>query len=64
MTSPEPERPRVPPTESPPAEGSTSAGISHAEPRRAWGPVPLTLIMLVVALVAVGLLAMAVALMR
>ncbi|MGW5332568.1 hypothetical protein [Streptomyces bauhiniae] len=28
MSSPDPERPRVPPNETPPAEGSTSAGIS------------------------------------
>ncbi|MFJ9822338.1 DUF6480 family protein [Streptomyces sp. NPDC101151] len=55
----------VPPGETPPAEGSTTAAISYPEPelRRGWGPVPLALIMLVVALIAVGLMAMAVALM-
>ncbi|MFD5795944.1 DUF6480 family protein [Streptomyces diastatochromogenes] len=74
MTSPhaEPSRtpglkPRrgVPPGETPPAEGSTTSGISYPEPelRKGWGPMPLALIMLVVALIAVGLIAMAVALM-
>ncbi|MET7846632.1 DUF6480 family protein, partial [Streptomyces sp. NPDC005356] len=51
----------IPPGETPPAEGGTS-GISYPEPelRKGWGPMPLALIMLVVALVAVGLIAMAV----
>ncbi|MET7846397.1 DUF6480 family protein [Streptomyces sp. NPDC055059] len=53
----------MPPGETPPAEGGTS-GISYPEPelRKGWGPMPLALIMLVVALVAVGLIAMAVVL--
>ncbi|MFF8731680.1 DUF6480 family protein [Streptomyces sp. NPDC015171] len=74
MTSsgPEPTRPPgarrgsdIPPGETPPGEGSTTSAISYPEPelRRGWGPVPLALILLVVALVAVGLIAMAVALM-
>lgn len=55
----------VPPGETPAGEGSTTSGISYPEPelRKGWGPMPLTLIMLVVALIAVGLIAMAVALM-
>ncbi|MFG2266572.1 DUF6480 family protein [Streptomyces sp. NPDC048720] len=55
----------IPPAETPPAEGSTTSGISFPEPalRVGWGPVPLVLIMLVVVLIAVGLIAMAVALM-
>ncbi|KUN30121.1 hypothetical protein AQJ23_05210 [Streptomyces antibioticus] len=73
MTSPDPEPRRttglepgggVPPGETPPAESGTS-GISHPEPpelRRAWGPVPLVLIMLLVALFVIGLIGMAVAL--
>ncbi|MGX1676099.1 DUF6480 family protein [Streptomyces sp. NPDC055400] len=53
------------PGETPPAEGDTTSGISYPEPelRKGWGPLPLALIMLVVALIAVGLIAMAVALM-
>ncbi|MDC0771472.1 DUF6480 family protein [Streptomyces sp. HD] len=73
MTTPDPEPKRtpglepggeVPPGENPPAEGGTY-GISHPEPpelRKGWGPMPLVLIMVVVALVAIGLIAMAVAL--
>ncbi|AZP22196.1 DUF6480 family protein [Streptomyces aquilus] len=73
MTSPDPEPRRttglepgggVPPGETPPGESGTS-GISHPEPpelRKAWGPVPLVLIMLLVALFAIGLIGMAVAL--
>ncbi|MER6472446.1 DUF6480 family protein [Streptomyces collinus] len=55
----------VPPGETPPAEASATSGISYPEPelRVGWGPVPLALIMLVVALMVVGLIAMAVALM-
>lgn len=55
----------VPPTETPPAESGIS-GISYPEPelRRGWAALPLTLIMLVVALVAVGLVAMIVELIR
>lgn len=51
------------PGETPPAEGGTY-GISHPVPelRKGWGPMPLTLIMVVVALVAIGLIAMVVAL--
>jgi Family of unknown function (DUF6480) len=54
----------VPPGETPPAEGGIS-GISHPEPpevRKAWGPTPLVLIMLLVALIVIGLIAMLVAL--
>ena len=70
MTSPDPEPRRtpglepgggVPPGETPPAEASGTSGISHPQPelRKGWGPMPLTLIMVVVA---IGLIAMAVAL--
>ncbi|MFD3840140.1 DUF6480 family protein [Streptomyces sp. NPDC058642] len=73
MATPVPEPRRTPglepgggvsPGETPPAEGGTH-GISHPEPpelRKGWGAMPLTLIMVVVALVAVGLIAMMVAL--
>ncbi|MFE4961686.1 DUF6480 family protein [Streptomyces sp. NPDC056660] len=73
MTTPDPEPGRTPgltpgggvsPGETPPAEGSTS-GISHPEPpelRKGWAAVPLVLIMAVVLLVAIGLIAMVVAL--
>ncbi|MEU6278248.1 DUF6480 family protein [Streptomyces populi] len=73
MTTPDPRPDRtpgldpgggVPPGETPPAEGGTS-GIAHPEPpelRKGWGALPLTVIIVVVVLVAVGLIAMAVAL--
>ncbi|WP_133910876.1 DUF6480 family protein [Streptomyces sp. NBC_00582] len=73
MTTPDPEPRRTPglepgggvaPGETPPAEGGIY-GISHPEPpelRKGWGAMPLVLIMAVVALVAVGLIAMVVAL--
>ncbi|UUU25806.1 DUF6480 family protein [Streptomyces sp. DSM 40750] len=73
MTTPDPDPRRTPgvepgggvsPGETPPAEGGTY-GISHPEPpelRKGWGPMPLTLIMVVVALIAIGLLGMAVVL--
>lgn len=73
MTNPDPEPTRtphlepgglVPPGETPPAEDSSTSGISYPQSdlRRGWGPGPLVLIMLVVVLVAIGLIAMAVAL--
>ncbi|MER6421756.1 DUF6480 family protein [Streptomyces sp. NPDC001137] len=74
MTTPDPDPGRTPgieagggvppPGETPPAEGGTY-GISHPEPpelRKGWGAMPLALIMAVVALVAIGLIAMVVAL--
>ncbi|GAX57984.1 DUF6480 family protein [Streptomyces olivochromogenes] len=72
MTTPDPDPTRTPgieqgrgvsPGETPPAEGGIS-GISHPESStgKAWGPMALVLIMVVVALVAIGLIAMVVAL--
>ncbi|WEH13715.1 DUF6480 family protein [Streptomyces sp. VNUA24] len=74
MTTPYP-RPRrvpgagpgggVPPGETPPAEGGTY-GISHPEPPelrgKGWGPMPIVLILVVAALIAAGLIGMAVTL--
>ncbi|MGW1952797.1 DUF6480 family protein [Streptomyces sp. NPDC001920] len=73
MTSPDPEPTRtpglepgsgVPPGETPPAESGSTSAISHpqTELRKGWGPGPLVLIMVIVALVAIGLIAMAVTL--
>ncbi|MCX4418300.1 DUF6480 family protein [Streptomyces mirabilis] len=73
MTTPDPDPTRTPeiepgrgvsPGETPPAEGGIY-GISYPEPPepgKAWGPMALALIMVVVALVAIGLIAMVVAL--
>ncbi|MFK0019982.1 DUF6480 family protein [Streptomyces sp. NPDC090798] len=73
MTTPDPDPTRTPgiepgrgvsPGETPPAEGGTY-GISHPEPPavgKGWGPMALVLIMVVVALVAIGLIAMVVVL--
>ncbi|MFD3621255.1 DUF6480 family protein [Streptomyces sp. NPDC058676] len=72
MTTPDPDPRRTPgvepggdlsPGETPPAEGGTY-GISHPVPelRKGWGAMPLTLIMVVVALIAIGLIAMVVTL--
>ncbi|MGW1504302.1 DUF6480 family protein [Streptomyces mirabilis] len=73
MTTPDPDPTRtpriepgrgVPPGETPPAEGGIY-GISHPEPPgvgKGWGPMAIVLIMVVVALVAIGLIAMVVAL--
>ncbi|MGY0065647.1 DUF6480 family protein [Streptomyces sp. QTS137] len=73
MTTPDPDPRRtpgvepggeVPPGETPPAEGGTY-GISHPEPpelRKGWGAMSLALIMVVVALVAIGLIGMLVTL--
>ncbi|SHI56243.1 DUF6480 family protein [Streptomyces sp. 3214.6] len=73
MTTPDPDPRRTPglvpgggvsPGETPPAEGGTY-GISHPEPpelRKGWGAMPLVLIMVVVALIAIGLIAMVVTL--
>ena len=50
--------------QTPPAEGGTH-GISHPDPpelRAGWGPMALVLIMVVAAPVAIGLIAMSVAL--
>lgn len=73
MTSPDPEPSRtsgiepgsgVPPGETPPGEAGSTSAISHPQPelRKGWGAMPLILIMAVVALVAIGLIAMVVAL--
>ncbi|MDQ0937712.1 DUF6480 family protein [Streptomyces turgidiscabies] len=73
MTSPDPEPSQtpglepgggVPPGETPPAEAGGTSGISHpqTELRKGWGAMPLVLIMVMVALVAIGLIAMVVAL--
>ena len=59
-----PEDVAAPSGATPPAESSVS-GLAAAEKkqlRRGWGPVPLVLIFVIVALVAVGLIAMAIAL--
>ncbi|MFJ9026424.1 DUF6480 family protein [Streptomyces sp. NPDC102259] len=72
MTTPDPDPRRTPgvepggdvsPGETPPAEGGTY-GISYPVPelRKGWGAMPLILIMVVVVLVAIGLIAMVVAL--
>lgn len=74
MTSPDPEPNRtpglepgggVPPGETPPAEGGTS-GVAHPDPpelrRKGWAAMPLTLIILVTVLIAIGLIGMAVVL--
>ncbi|MDX3234174.1 DUF6480 family protein [Streptomyces sp. ME03-5709C] len=55
----------VPPTETPPAESSTTEGISQPERpelRKAWGFTPLVLILCVVAIFVAGVIAMIVAL--
>ncbi|MEU1457162.1 DUF6480 family protein [Streptomyces avermitilis] len=71
MTTPDPHPRRAPgvapggvsPGDTPPAEGGTY-GISYPVPelRKGWGAMPLTLIMVVVALIAIGLIAMVAAL--
>ncbi|WP_371573649.1 DUF6480 family protein [Streptomyces sp. NBC_01314] len=73
MTTHDPNPRRIPgaapsggmaPGETPPGEGGTS-GISHPEPpelRKGWGPMPIVLIMIVAALIAIGLIGMAVTL--
>ncbi|KND41752.1 MULTISPECIES: DUF6480 family protein [Streptomyces] len=74
MTTPDPNPRRVPgvqpgggvsPGETPPGEGGTY-GISHPEPpemrSKGWGPMPIVLIMVVAALMAIGLIGMAVTL--
>ncbi|WUD77516.1 DUF6480 family protein [Streptomyces sp. NBC_00510] len=56
---------KVPPTETPPAESSTTHGISlpeRPELRKAWGFTPLVLIFCVVAIFLAGVIAMIVAL--
>ncbi|GAQ59711.1 DUF6480 family protein [Streptomyces scabiei] len=75
MTSPDSNPRRVPggrpgggvsPGETPPGEGGTY-GISHPEPpelrSKGWGPIPIVVIMVVTALVAIGLIGRAVSLM-
>ncbi|MCL6734560.1 DUF6480 family protein [Streptomyces neyagawaensis] len=74
MTSPDPEPNRttglepgggVPPGETPPAEGGTS-GVARPDPpavrRKGWGALPLVLIILLAAVIAIGLIGMAVSL--
>ncbi|MYX33420.1 MULTISPECIES: DUF6480 family protein [unclassified Streptomyces] len=56
---------KVPPTETPPAESSTTEGISvpeRPELHNAWGFAPLVLILGVVAIFLAGVIAMIVAL--
>ncbi|MDX3095523.1 DUF6480 family protein [Streptomyces sp. ME19-03-3] len=56
---------KVPPTETPPAESSTTEGISlpeRPELSKAWGFTPLVLILCVVAIFVAGVIAMIVAL--
>ncbi|WP_431946834.1 DUF6480 family protein [Actinacidiphila sp. bgisy167] len=56
---------KVPPTETPPAESSTTEGISlpeRPELHNAWGFTPLVLILCVVAVFVAGVIAMIVAL--
>ncbi|MEU4096335.1 DUF6480 family protein [Streptomyces sp. NPDC026673] len=56
---------KVPPTETPPGESSTTMGISlpeRPELRKAWGFTPLVLIFCVVAIFLAGVIAMIVAL--
>jgi hypothetical protein len=55
----------VPPGETPPGEGSTTAETGRREPpelRRAWGPVPLVLIVALAVLVAAMFAGMAIVL--
>ena len=59
-----PEDAAAPSGATPPAESGVSglAAPEKRQLRRGWGPVPLVLIFVIVALVAVGLIAMAIAL--
>jgi Family of unknown function (DUF6480) len=55
----------VPPGETPPGEGSTTAETGRPEPpelRRAWGPLPLALIVALAVIVAAMFVVMAVVL--
>jgi hypothetical protein len=55
----------VPPGETPPGEGSTTAEVAQPERpelRRAWGPVPLTLILVLAVAVAAMFAVMAIVL--